>query len=99
MSGKVAVRIAAFDLIAEAWDYPTMILTLDSKRRLTVPAALAPAAPGDAFDAHYDDEEDEIVLRRVKRKRKSWVDVMAECPVPMNDLPRRSREHPKKLKL
>jgi len=25
-----------------------MIVTLDSKRRLTVPASLAPAAPGDA---------------------------------------------------
>ncbi len=76
-----------------------MILTLDAKRRLTVPAALAPTSPGDAFEALYDEEEDEIILRRVKRKRTSWVDVMAECPVPMDDLPRRSREYPKKLKL
>jgi len=28
-----------------------MIVTLDSKRRLTVPRSLAPAAPGDYFDA------------------------------------------------
>jgi hypothetical protein len=28
------------------WD-PTMIVTLDAKRRLTVPATLAPAKPGD----------------------------------------------------
>ncbi len=28
-----------------------MIVTLDAKRRLSVPAALAPASPGDCFDA------------------------------------------------
>jgi bifunctional DNA-binding transcriptional regulator/antitoxin component of YhaV-PrlF toxin-antitoxin module len=76
-----------------------MIVTLDSKRRLTIPAALAPAAAGDAFDAIYDQQEDEIVLRRVKRKRESWLDVLKKCPVPMDDLPPRSREYPKKLKL
>ena len=31
-----------------------MVVTLDAKRRLTVPAALAPAKPGDYFDAHFD---------------------------------------------
>jgi hypothetical protein len=31
-----------------------MIVTLDEKRRLTVPLAVAPAAPGDAFDARFD---------------------------------------------
>ena len=32
-----------------------MVVTLDAKRRLTVPAALAPTKPGDYFDAHPDD--------------------------------------------
>ncbi len=75
-----------------------MILTLDSKRRLTVPATLAPASPGDVFEARYDEDEDEIVLRRVKRKA-NWLDVWKRCPVPMDDLPARSREHPRKPKL
>jgi hypothetical protein len=56
-----------------------MIVTLDEKRRLTVPVALAPAAPGDAFDARFDEEEDAIVFRRVKRGR-SWQ--MASLPGP-----------------
>ena len=42
-----------------------MILTLDAKRRLTVPATLAPASPGDAFEARFDPEENEIVFRRI----------------------------------
>ena len=46
----------------------------------------------------FDADEDVVVLRRVPRK-KSWLDVMKACPVPMDDLPRRSREMPKKLKL
>jgi hypothetical protein len=75
-----------------------MIVTLDEKRRLTVPVALAPAAPGDAFDASFDSEEDAIVFRRVKRG-KSWLKVLKACPVPMDDLPARSREYPKKPKL
>ncbi len=75
------------------WDNPTMILTLDAKRRLTIPAALAPANGGDAFEAIYDEEDDEIVLRRVKRAKQSWVEVMKKCPVPMDDLPPRSREY------
>jgi bifunctional DNA-binding transcriptional regulator/antitoxin component of YhaV-PrlF toxin-antitoxin module len=76
-----------------------VILTLDSKRRLTVPTALAQTAPGDAFEAIYDEEEDEILLRRIKRGKRSWIEVMEACPVPMDDLPPRSRELPKKLKL
>jgi bifunctional DNA-binding transcriptional regulator/antitoxin component of YhaV-PrlF toxin-antitoxin module len=69
-----------------------MILTLDSKRRLTIPAALAPANGGDAFEAVYDEEEDEIVLRRVKRAKQSWVEMMKKCPVAMDELPPRRRE-------
>ena len=75
-----------------------MILTLDAKRRFSIPAALAPASPGDAFDARYDRDEDEIVLRRVKRK-SNWLEVWKQCPVSMDDLPPRSREMPRKLKL
>jgi hypothetical protein len=29
------------------WEYPTMIVTMDAKRRVSIPTALAPAAPGD----------------------------------------------------
>ncbi len=75
-----------------------MIITLDGKRRLTVPVALAPASPGDAFDARLDAEDDAIVFRRVRRG-KSWLKVLKACPVPMDDFPLRSREHPKKRKL
>ena len=38
-----------------------MVVTLDVKRRLTVPIALAPTKPGDYFEAHFDAEEDAIV--------------------------------------
>jgi bifunctional DNA-binding transcriptional regulator/antitoxin component of YhaV-PrlF toxin-antitoxin module len=76
-----------------------VILTLDGKRRLSIPVALAPARPGDVFEALYDEEDDEIILRRMKRAKRSWLEVMKECPVPMDGLPSRSRELPKKLKL
>jgi hypothetical protein len=76
-----------------------MIVTLDEKRRLTVPVALAPTAPGDAFDAVFDEEEDALVFRRVKRNGRSWLDVLKACPVSMDDLPPRSREYPRKRKL
>ena len=75
-----------------------MIVTLDEKRRLTVPVALVSAAPGDAFDARFDQEEDALVFRRVKRAT-SWLDVLKACPLPMDDLPQRSREYPRKRKL
>jgi hypothetical protein len=45
-----------------------MIVTLDTKRRLTIPAALAPASPGDYFDARFDAEEDALVFRRLAGK-------------------------------
>ena len=76
-----------------------MTLILDAKRRVTLPPALVKSAPGDVWEAVYDEEEDEILLRRIKRKAKSWIEVWKECPVPMDDLPPRSREMPKKLKL
>jgi bifunctional DNA-binding transcriptional regulator/antitoxin component of YhaV-PrlF toxin-antitoxin module len=72
-----------------------MIVTLNEKRRLTVPVALARAAPGDVFDARYDEDEDAIVLRRARHGR-SWLEVLKACPVPMDDLPPRSRAYPRK---
>jgi hypothetical protein len=72
-----------------------MIVTLDAKRRLTLPVALLPAAPGDAFDARFDEEEDAIVFRRVKHARP-WLAVLKACPVSMDDLPPRGREYPRK---
>jgi hypothetical protein len=75
-----------------------MIVTLDSRRRLAVPATLAPAVPGDAFDARFDEDENAIVFRRVKPGR-SWLDVLKACPVPMDDLPPRSREYLRRRKV
>ena len=75
-----------------------MILTLDAKRRLTVPATLAPAVPGDAFEARFDPEENEIVFRRIAGSG-DWLAILSECPVRMDDLPRRRREAPKRRKL
>ncbi|MEI6085804.1 MAG: hypothetical protein WCS70_16085 [Verrucomicrobiota bacterium] len=75
-----------------------MIVTLDAKRRLSIPATLAPAKPGDQFDAVFDADEDTLVFHRIPRN-KNWLEVMKRCPVPMDDLPPRSREMPKKLKL
>jgi len=72
------------------WDDPTMVITLDAKRRLTVPVALAPTSPGDLFEADFDAEEDAIVFRRLGRG-EDWLAVLAECPVPMDDLPPRRR--------
>jgi hypothetical protein len=69
-----------------------MIVTLDAKRRLTVPAALAPAKPGDAFEADFDAEEDAIVFRRLTRDA-DWLEVLQKCPVPMDDLRPRRREY------
>jgi len=75
-----------------------MIVTLDSKRRLVVPKALVKTRPGEHFEALYDEDEDEIVLRRVKRKTH-WLEVLKKCPVSMDDIPPRSRELPKDIKL
>lgn len=68
-----------------------MVITLDAKRRLTVPAGLAPAKPGDVFEAVFDPDEDAIVFRRLSRNA-NWLAVLEECPVPMDDLPPRRRE-------
>jgi hypothetical protein len=75
-----------------------MRVKLDDKRRLTVRVSLAPAAPGDTFEARFDAEDDTIVFRRIKRA-KGWLAVLKACPVPMDDLPARSREYPRKPRL
>lgn len=68
-----------------------MVVTLDSKRRLTVPVALAPARPRDVFEAVFDREEDALVFRRLSRDG-DWLAVLEACPVAMDDLPSRRRE-------
>lgn len=73
------------------WDTPTMIVTLDAQRRLTVPMALAPAVPGEYFDARFDDEEDAIIFRRLAGT-EDWLAVLKDCPVSMDDLPTRRQE-------
>ena len=68
-------------------------MTLDSKRRLTVPAA-----PGDYFDAQFDPEEDPRVFRRLA-SNSDWLAVLKECPESMDDVPPRQRELPRRRKL
>jgi hypothetical protein len=75
-----------------------MILTLDAKRRLTLPSSLVAAQPGDHFEAEFDVEEDAIVFRRLA-KNADWLTILKGCPVKMDDLPSRRREFPKRLKL
>lgn len=69
-----------------------MIVTLDSKRRLTVPMALA---PGDYFDAQFDATEDSLVFRRIA-PNSDWLAVLKRCPVSMEDVPPRRRELPRR---
>lgn len=75
-----------------------MIVILDAKRRLTVPAALSPASPGDYFDAHADVEEDAIVFRRLAGK-ENWLAVLKDCPVSPDDVPSRRRTSARRRKL
>jgi len=75
-----------------------MIVTLDAKRRLTVPASLAPASPGEYFDARFDPEEDAIVFRRLPAAG-DWLTIRMECPVSMDDVPARRREPARRRKL
>jgi hypothetical protein len=71
---------------------------LDNNRRVSIPVALASAMPGYYFDASFDAEEDVVILRHGKRKANR-LEIWKQCPVPMDDVPSRSRELPKKLKL
>lgn len=72
-----------------------MILVLDSKRRLTLPTALISARPGQQFDVRFDADEDVLLVRRLPDK-EDWLEVLAQCPVSMDDVPHRRRELPKK---
>ena len=76
-----------------------MIVTLDAKRRLTVPAALAPASPGDYFEARFDAEEDELVFRRVAAGKQNWLTVLKACPASPDDVPPRRTAPPRRRKL
>lgn len=80
------------------WDHPTMTVTLDSKRRLVLPASLLNTQPGQIFDARYDAEEDTVIFRRLPAK-EDWLEVLGQCPTPMDDLPPRRSEMAKKRKL
>ena len=95
---RLEVFGSSIDAARREWDCPIVIVTLDAKRRLSIPITLAPAKPGDRFDATLDAEEDTVILRRVPKKR-SWLEVLKRCPASMDDLPPRTRELPKKLKL
>jgi hypothetical protein len=75
-----------------------MIVTLDAKRRITIPAALAPAAPGDYFYASFDPEDDAIVFRRLPGK-ENWLAVLKACPVSPDDLPPRRRSPARRRRL
>lgn len=75
-----------------------MIVTLDSKRRLTVPASLTPASPGEYFDAVFDAEEDAIIFRRLAGK-EDWLAILKQCPVSMDDVPPRRPEPARRRKL
>jgi hypothetical protein len=75
-----------------------MIVTLDAKRRLTVPAALAPTSPGDYFDAYFDVEEDALIFRRLAGK-EDWLAVLKACPVSPDDLLPRRRENARRRRL
>ena len=75
-----------------------MRVILDSKRRLTVPVSLAATAPGDQFEARFDADDDAIVFRRIAAA-DDWLAVLKDCPIAMDDLPRRRRVLPQRRKL
>ena len=75
-----------------------MIVRLDSKRRLNVPAGIAKASPGDYFDVRFDAEENALVYRRLPAK-ENWLAVLKACPVSADDVPRRRRAPARRRKL
>jgi hypothetical protein len=75
-----------------------MIVTVDAKRRITIPAALAPTSPGDYFEARFDPDEDVLVFRRIAGK-ENWLTVLKSCPVSPDDVPPRRTAPPKRRKL
>ncbi len=75
-----------------------MVLTLDAKRRLTLPKKLVSVESGDCFDAFYDSDDQVIIFRKLPAKA-NWLKILKSCPVSMDDVPPRSREMPKKVRL
>jgi len=75
-----------------------MIVILDAKRRLSVPSALAPARPGDYFEAEFDSDEDTLMFRRIAAGT-DWLAVLKACPVSPDDVPPRRRALPHRRKL
>ena len=75
-----------------------MILTLDAKRRLTLPASRIPARPGDHFQAEFDPEEDAVVFRRIAQEC-GLAERAQGLSGEMDDLPQRRSELPKRRKL
>jgi hypothetical protein len=63
-----------------------------------VPVALAPASPGDYFDARFDPEEDALVFRRLA-SGENWLAVLKACPVSPDDVPPRRRAPARRRKL
>lgn len=57
-----------------------------------------PAAAGDVFDVTFDDQEDAVIFRRLPGK-EDWLDVLADCPVEMDDVPPRRKAFPKRKAL
>jgi hypothetical protein len=93
--GGGSAEVTRIDAAARCLDYPDMIVTMDAKRRLTVPEAMANVAPGNRFEARFDAEQDAIVFRRVVVKA-DWLAVLRECPVPIDIVRRRRREFPRR---
>ncbi|MBS0658639.1 MAG: hypothetical protein JSR82_10395 [Verrucomicrobia bacterium] len=77
-----------------------MTITLDAKRRLTVPLPLMRGAqPGDIFVARYDLEEDTLTFRRLP-PREDWLKVVGLCPGPVDEAPAPGTEtHGKAVRL
>lgn len=61
-----------------------MIVVVDSEGRLPIPESLGQALPGEAFEVSAGDADGTVVLRRVGVKT-DWLEVLKECPVPMDD--------------
>jgi bifunctional DNA-binding transcriptional regulator/antitoxin component of YhaV-PrlF toxin-antitoxin module len=75
-----------------------MMLKVDSKHRVTIPAKLGLTTPGEYLEALYDEDEDRFIFKRARRK-ENWLEVFKQCPSSMDDIPPRSRELPKKIKI
>ena len=75
-----------------------MILTLDSKRRFTVPTSLMAVRPGDRFEVRAEPEDDTLIVRRLPGASK-WLEIMRQCPVDLGKLPPRRKEFARKRKL